>query len=57
VFWGGSAIIGPKGEILAKAPYFEPHVIKYQIDPRDLNIARRLRPTIKDTKVEFFSAI
>ncbi len=57
VYWGGSAIIGPKGEILAKAPYFQPHILKYQIDLRDLNIARRLRPTIKDTKVELFRNI
>jgi predicted amidohydrolase len=52
VFWGGSAIIGPQGHVLAKAPYFEPYVMNYKIDLKDLKIARRFRPTMKDTKRE-----
>jgi predicted amidohydrolase len=52
VFWGGSAIIGPQGQVLVKAPYFEPYVMNYKIDLKDLKIARRFRPTMKDTKRE-----
>lgn len=57
VYWGGSAIIGPQGQVLAKAPYFEPYVMNYKIDLKDLEVARRFRPTIKDTKLELFKNI
>lgn len=57
MYWGGSAVISPQGQVLAKAPYFEQSVLTYQIDLNDLKIARRLRPTIKDTKIEIFKKI
>ncbi len=49
-FWGGGAIIGPRGEMVAKGQYFEEASIKGILDPELLSSARRNRPTIRDAR-------
>jgi predicted amidohydrolase len=53
-FFGGSAVVGARGEIKAKAKYLEPEILICDIDPRETEIARQHRPTLRDTKKEFF---
>jgi predicted amidohydrolase len=53
-FFGGSAVIGPRGEIKAKAKYLEPEIVFCDLDPRETEIARQHRPTLRDTKKELF---
>jgi predicted amidohydrolase len=51
-FWGGSEIIGPDGECLAKAPYFEEALICAEIDPSALRRVRISLPLLRDEKLE-----
>ncbi len=53
-FWGGGAIIGPRGETVAKGPYFEEASIRGPIDIELLSSARRNRPTIRDARPSIF---
>ncbi len=53
-FWGGSRIYSPRGTLVYKAPYFEEDIHITEIDLSELEVARRLRPTLRDTKKEFF---
>ena len=50
VFWGGDALIGPRGGVLAKGPLFEEDIIEVDVDLSELDIARQFRPTIKETR-------
>ena len=54
-FWGGSMLYSPKGDLLYKAPYFEEDVHTVEIYLDDIPVARRVRPTLRDTKKELFS--
>lgn len=49
-FWGGGAVIGPRGDMIAKGPYYEEASISAELDPGEIHAARRLRPTIRDTR-------
>lgn len=51
-FWGGNAIIGPKGDIKAKGEYFKEAAVEYDIDLNELKGAREMRPVIRDTRAE-----
>jgi predicted amidohydrolase len=48
-FWGGSTLIGPTGNVIAKGPYFEESSIRGDIDLHSLRLSRKHRPTIRDT--------
>ena len=50
VFWGGDALIGPRGGVLAKGPLYEEDVIEVEVDLSELDVARQFRPTIKETR-------
>jgi predicted amidohydrolase len=52
VFSGGSVALGPRGEVLGRAPDHEEHVVHVDVDLRDLKVARELRPTLRDTRWE-----
>lgn len=52
VFQGGTQAMGPRGEELARAEDFEEAVVTCTIDPRDVETAKRFRPTIRDTRPE-----
>jgi predicted amidohydrolase len=49
-FWGGAEILGPKGNVIKKAPYFEEAKVSVVLDENELRKARSARPTLRDTK-------
>ncbi|MEW5760425.1 MAG: carbon-nitrogen hydrolase family protein [Candidatus Thermoplasmatota archaeon] len=53
-FFGGSCIVGPKGELKAKAQYYKEELLECDININEIDIARRNRPTIRDTRYEAF---
>jgi len=54
VFWGGSQIYDPMGNLMGKAEYFKEDYILQDIDLNLLQDARIARPTLRDTKSEIF---
>jgi predicted amidohydrolase len=56
-FWGGSRLIGPTGEIKAKAKYDEEDFVTCKVDYNDLKPAEIFIPTIKDLRPEFFDEL
>jgi predicted amidohydrolase len=54
VFWGGSQIYDPLGDLLVKAPYFKESVITCEIDLKQLKVARANRPVIRDIRPEIY---
>lgn len=54
VFWGGSQLYSPKGELLAKTEYFNEDYITYDVDLKLLKEARMARPTLRDTNPDIF---
>jgi predicted amidohydrolase len=48
-FWGGGALIGPTGTMIAKGPYYEESSIQGEVDLHSLELSRKHRPTIRDT--------
>ncbi len=52
VFQGGTQAVGPRGELLGKATDFEEDVVNCTVNPRDVDVAKRFRPTIRDTRTE-----
>jgi predicted amidohydrolase len=56
-FWGGGTIVGPRGEILAKGPYFEESKVRADLKAETLVQSRRHRPTIRDTTPELYEMI
>jgi predicted amidohydrolase len=57
VFWGGNAVIGPRGDPLARGVNFKEEILECEIDLADLRIAREYRPTIRDTRMELFCEV
>ncbi|MCD6502789.1 MAG: carbon-nitrogen hydrolase family protein [Euryarchaeota archaeon] len=49
LFWGGSRVVDPRGNIISKAKYFEEDLVIAEIDLEKLNVMRLLRPTYRDT--------
>ncbi len=52
VYFGGSELVDPRGRVLAKNKYFEEDVSIVEIDKRELELARRMRPTVRDSLSE-----
>lgn len=57
VFQGGTQAIGPRGEDLGKAEDFVESVVKADVDVRDVKTARGFRPTLRDTRKEFWQPV
>jgi len=57
VFSGGTQAWGPRGEDLGRAKDHREHALAVDVDLRALDAAREFRPTIRDTRPEFFDAI
>lgn len=57
VFQGGTQAIGPRGEDLGKAKDFEEGTVLAEVDLRDLKTARAFRPTLRDTRKEFWEPV
>jgi predicted amidohydrolase len=52
-FWGGSQIVGPNGNALAKAKLFEEDLIVADIDRNEIRRARRFSRHFNDDSIEF----
>jgi len=57
VFQGGTQAIGPRGEDLGRAKDFEEDVVLADVDLRHLRVAREFRPTVRDTRREFWEPV
>jgi predicted amidohydrolase len=49
-FWGGSEMIGPRGNTIGKGPYFEESCISGEISEQEIRLSREGRPTLRDTR-------
>lgn len=52
-YWGGSEIIGPRGEVLIKAPYDEEALVIGELDVAQVGEQRVAAPIIRDTRLDF----
>src|SRR3989441_11822157 len=57
VFQGGTQAIGPRGETLGKAEDFIESTVAADVDIRDVTTARGFRPTLRDTRKEFWEPV
>jgi len=56
-FWGGSRLISPTGDILAKGKYDEEDFVVCGMDYADLRIAETFIPTLRDLRPELFDKL
>jgi len=56
-FWGGSHLIGPTGDVVAKAKYDEEDFVICSVDYRDIRQAETFIPTLRDVRPEFFDEL
>jgi len=54
VFWGGSEIRDPLANQIVKAPYFKESVKVCEIDLKQLEFSRAVRPVLRDIKSEIY---
>lgn len=51
-FWGGSEVVAPSGETLAKARYLEEELLLATLDPGALRRARVANPLLRDERLD-----
>lgn len=56
-FWGGSHLVSPTGDVLAKAKYDEEDLVLCEVDFGDLKPAETFIPTIRDLRPELFDKL
>jgi predicted amidohydrolase len=56
-FWGGSRLVSPTGDLLAKAKYDEEDLIICEVDYRDIRPAETFIPTLRDLRPELFNEL
>lgn len=56
-FWGGSHIVGPRGQYIVQGPAYEEATVEGEIDLKEIELARPLRPTVRDTRKEAWSIL
>jgi len=56
-FWGGSRLINPTGDIVAKAKYDEEDFVVCEVDYQDLKMAEPFIPTLRDLRPELFEKL
>jgi predicted amidohydrolase len=57
VFGGGSVVYGPRGEELERGKDLEEDIVETDIDLSEIDVARRFRPTVRDTRAEILDEI
>lgn len=57
VFGGGSVLYGPRGEEIVRARDLEPDIVEAEIDLTDIDVARRFRPVVRDSRPEILDQI
>ena len=56
-FWGGSRLVSPTGEIVARAKYDEEDFVLCEVDFGDLRSAEAFVPTLRDLRPELFDEL
>ena len=56
-FWGGSRLVSPAGDILAKAKYDEEDFVTCEVDFNDIRPAETFIPTLRDLRPELFDEL
>ena len=56
-FWGGSRLVSPNGDVLAKAKYDEEDFLLCEVDFGDLRAAETFIPTLRDLRPELFDKL
>jgi predicted amidohydrolase len=56
-FWGGSRLVSPTGDLLAKAKYDEEDLVICEVDYSDIRPAETFIPTLKDLRPELFDQL
>ena len=56
-FWGGSRLVSPTGDVLAKAKYDEEDLVVCEVDYRDIRSAETFIPTLRDLRPELFEKL
>ena len=56
-FWGGSRLISPTGDVLAKAKYDEEDFVTCEVDYSDIRPAETFIPTLRDLRPELFDEL
>lgn len=56
-FWGGSRLVSPTGDVVAKAKYDEEDFVIAEVDYRDLRTAETFIPTLRDLRPELFEKL
>ena len=56
-FWGGSRLISPTGDVLAKAKYDEEDLVFCEVDFNDIRPAETFIPTLRDLRPELFEEL
>ncbi len=57
MFWGGSRIIGPRGDLLGVSREFKEDATVVEIDTREIGVARDFRTTVDDTRPELWEEL
>ena len=56
-FWGGSRLVSPSGDIIAKASYDEEDFVICEVDYNELRTAETFIPTLRDLRPELFDKL
>jgi predicted amidohydrolase len=56
-FWGGSRLVSPTGDVIAKAKYDEEDFVVCEVDFNDLRTAETFIPTLRDLRPELFEKL
>jgi len=56
-FWGGSRLVSPTGDILAKAKYDEEDFVTCEVDYNDIRPAETFIPTLRDLRPELLDEL
>jgi predicted amidohydrolase len=51
-FWGGSRLIGPRGELKAGGKAYVEGLVNAEFELSELDVARQFRPTLKETRFD-----
>jgi predicted amidohydrolase len=51
-FWGGSSVVDPNGDFVARAPYFDETLLTHSIDLNQLHRTRSRLPLLRDERPE-----
>jgi predicted amidohydrolase len=56
-FWGGSRLVSPTGDVVAKAKYDEEDVVTCEVDYSDLRAAETFIPALRDLRPELLDQL